>query len=350
MQKNKKPKSKEEDGRSMKKDIAAWEKKVATVQKGSYWMWKTDLQIMTDVYTTVYLTAIKDAKICWRLDNFLGAGMTTGMSFWDYEAASGDSNVKSKNWIFVPNVPLVHNIFRKFMGHVDQADVKAHVMGLTKLMSRDWHDKQLYHLIECSVISSHANYNLDPHPEIKPEFFTEWHNNLIAELIEMSPNYRKYKAVTAGRRKMESPYPSSGSALKRRRPYPSPGSARKRIRFSHKKKTPIKSYKSKKRVLGTATERGLRCPMRDRLGVALRLAPKKGTEKNDRPSMRRVVCQFYGRKSTMYVCKGCDQSFCMFPPTNLTIPGSVPPRKFASNGLFCWQLLHGFTSWAEDEK
>ena len=177
MQKNKKPKSKEEDGRSMKKDIAAWEKKVATVQKGSYWMWKTDLQITTDMYTTVYLTAVKDAKICWRLDNFLGAGMTTGMSFWDYEAASGDSNVKSKNWIFVPNVPLVHNIFRKFMGHVDQADVKAHVMGLTKLMSRDWHDKQ--------------------------------------------------------------------------------------------------SYKSKKRILRTATERGLRCPMRDRLGVSLRLALRR---------------------------------------------------------------------------
>ena len=63
------------------------------------------------------------------------------------------------------------------MGHVDQADVKAHVMGLTMLMSRDWHDKQLYQLIEFSVISSHTNYNLDPHQEIKPEFFTEWHNN-----------------------------------------------------------------------------------------------------------------------------------------------------------------------------
>ena len=34
VQKNKKPKSKEEDGRSMKKDVAAWQKKVATVQKG----------------------------------------------------------------------------------------------------------------------------------------------------------------------------------------------------------------------------------------------------------------------------------------------------------------------------
>ena len=263
--------------------------------------------------------------------------MTTGMNFWDYEESSGESNVKSKKWIFVPNVPLVHNIFRKFMGHVDQADVKAHVMGLTKLMSREWHDKQLYHLIECSVISSHANYNLDPHQKITPEFFTEWHNKLIGELIEKSSNYRKYRAVSGVKRSRESRYPS-------------PGSARKKIRFSHKKKTPTRSYKSKMRVLGTATERGLRCPMRDRLGVALRLAPKKGTEKNDRPSARRKVCQFCGRKTTMYVCRGCDQSFCMFPPTNLTIPGSVPPRKFAANGLFCWQLLHGFTSWADFEK
>ena len=132
------------------------------------------------------------------------------------------------------------------MGHVDQADVKAHVMvmGLTKLMSRDWHDKQLYHLIECSVMSAHAKYNLDPHPKITPEFFTDWHNKLIAELIEMSKNYRKYKVGSAVRRSRESPCPD-------------PGSTRKKIRFSHKKKTPTRSHKSKNRVLGTATEAGL---------------------------------------------------------------------------------------------
>ena len=150
----------------------------------------------------------------------------------------------------------------------------------------------------------------------------------------MSKNYRKYKAGSAARRSRESPCPD-------------PGSARKKIRFSHRKKTLTRSHKSKNRVLGTATEAGLTCPMRERLGVALRLAPKKGTEKNDRPSARRVICQFCGWKNTMYVCRGCDQSFCMFPPTRLTIPGSVPPRKFAANGLFCWQFLNGFTSRAD---
>ena len=222
------------------------------------------------------------------------------------------------------------------MGHVDQADVKANVMGLSRMMSREWHDKQLFHLIESAVVCSHANYNLDPHPEVKPESFTEHYHELIGELLEMSPNYRKYNVQSAEKRK----YMSEVDL----------GSTKKKLKFSHKKKTVKVTYKSKKNPVGTATERGLKCRMRNNLGTALRWVPKKGTGKNPRPTMRRIVCAFCGRKSTIHMCRGCDQSFCLSAPTHLKIPGSNPPRHFPENGLMCWQLLHGFSSWAEYEK
>ena len=55
-------------------------------------------------------------------------------------------------------------------------------------------------------------------------------------------------------------------------------------------------------------------------------------------------------KKTMYACRGCDQAFCMLPPTHLSIPGSDPPKSFAGNGLFSWQLVHGLNTWLEFDK
>ena len=192
------------------------------------------------------------------------------------------------------------------------------------MMSRERHDKQLFHLIECAVSCSHGNYNLDAHPEVTPEFFTLYYRRLIGELIEMGHNYRKYYVKSASKRKNLNAFQA--------------GSAKKKLRFSHKKKKVAKDfYKSKNNPIGNATVKGLNCPMRKSLAAALRLAPKEGTVKNTRPSMRRVVCTFCGKKQTMYVCRGCDQAFCMLPPTHLSIP--VICRK--------WVILLAISPWIQ---
>lgn len=113
-------KMEDENKRSMKKDVAAWEKKHEKTRKGTSWMWKATLDIMKNVSSVIYLTAIQDSKICWRMDNFLESEKITGMHFQDYEPSSAVSNVKAKKQIFVPDVPKVHQIFRKFMGHARQ--------------------------------------------------------------------------------------------------------------------------------------------------------------------------------------------------------------------------------------
>ena len=92
----KKSKLQNQNKRKNKTDVAAWEKKHSAFPKGSSWMWQANLEIMKDVYTTIYLTAIQDSKNCWRFDNYLGPGPKKGMHFWDYGPAIGNSEVKKK--------------------------------------------------------------------------------------------------------------------------------------------------------------------------------------------------------------------------------------------------------------
>ena len=174
---------------------------------------------------------------------------------------------------------------------------------------------------------AHANYNLDKSTE-KQEHFNEWYGNFLAELVDMSPNLRIRKL------KIETPKKN----LKKRKLE----SGEKR---SHKKKTP------KRRVgkirYGYPSEAGINCYGRKALGKYLRFYPTDETRRTYRPKGRRMRCRFCGRDKIMHKCLACGEVFCMAPPHNLNIPGSNPPQIYKSSGLFCWQLVHGYTSWAD---
>ena len=96
----------------------------------------------------------------------------------------------------------------------------------------------------------------------------------------MSLNIRKYtlKARTPKKRKFVS----------------QPDNERPR---SHKKKGE-KQRKARGRVLGKATEAGLQCYGRQNLGKYLRFAPKEGTQKNFRPTVRRVNVIFVEKRGS----------------------------------------------------
>ena len=211
------------------------------------------------------------------------------------------------------------------MGSVDQGDVKAHVLNLTRQKVRKWYRKQLLFCIETAVINSYWNYNLDP--RYKAENFKDWDNKFIAELLNISPNYRIYNTPKNRLRDLAS----------------SATSSRKKRKLSHQKReTPKRLHRSKSSPYGTATKAGLNCPGRDNLTAFLRFTPAEGSACKTNPSGARRMCSFCGKKKTMYTCSACKQSFCMTPPCGLTIPMSNPPRKFPSNGPFCWQRVHGF--------
>ena len=208
------------------------------------------------------------------------------------------------------------------MGAVDQSDVKSFRMSLATERVSAWHKKQVPYLIESAVMWAHGNYNLDKSTE-KQEQFTEWYCKFLSELQDMSPNLR-IRNQTPKKRKREPEHK---------------GKAR-----SHKNKTPKR--KPGKLSLGFATEAGINCYGRQALGEYLRFYPRDDTRNSYRPLGRRMNCRFCGRDRVMHKCLACGEVFCMAPPHHLLIPNSNPPRKFKNTGLFCWQLVHGYTSWS----
>ena len=86
--------------------------------------------------------------MCWRLDNFIGNRLTE-MGFWDYEDTA-KSDAKEKKWK-KNNVAQVHDIFRKYMGAVNQSDVKAYVMEISHEYTPHWYEKQLAFLVETKL-------------------------------------------------------------------------------------------------------------------------------------------------------------------------------------------------------
>ena len=212
------------------------------------------------------------------------------------------------------------------MGSVDQADVKAHVINLTRQAVRKWHRKQLLFCVETAIINSFGNFNLDP--GCKVENFKDWYNHFITELLDMSDDYRSYKRSRKRSR-------SQNSLVQRSR---------------RKQETPKRLRRSKILPYGTPTKDGINCIARDNLAAFLRFTPKVGSATEKRPTAARRKCSFCGNAKTLHSCAGCKQAFCMAPPTHFTIPGSNPPRKYPSNGPYCWHRNHGFSTFGDMTK
>ena len=114
------------------------------------------------------------------------------MQFWEYKD-TGESEVKEKG-LFERSVPMAHYIYRNFLGAVDQRDVKSHVMAITR------ERVALRFAVECAISAAHSNYNLDP--TVTPEFFKEWYNQFVEELLVLSKNYRKRKIMLSPKKKI----------------------------------------------------------------------------------------------------------------------------------------------------
>ena len=118
----------------------------------------------------------------------------------------------------------------------------------------------------------------------------------------------------------------------------------KREKLSNHEQAPSKVRRKRVKIeYGHPIEAGLNCFGRSHLAAYLEFIPEPGTEKSKRPTARRLKCKFCGEGRVMYRCSACKEVFCMRPPVNLYMPGTNPQRKFPSNGLFCWQRVHGYT-------
>ena len=231
------------------------------------------------------------------------------MEFWDYVESDGKKDVETKEKV-VEVCAKVHSMYRKKLGAVDQADVKATVQGLTAESDPKWYQNQLKFLVESAVSSCNSNYNLDETVTI-PEPFTEFHNMLLSELNEKSKDYRKYNTRKRQLQKQQ----TTPRPLKKQKFSPM------RHRLAHQ--------------FGNASRAGVTCPGRDNLAAYIR------------KSSDRRRCQFCGKRSrSMYQCIGCNSFFCMEAPTHIDNPKSDSPRAFRRDGPFCWHLIHGFSTWS----
>ena len=233
------------------------------------------------------------------------------MEIWEYAEGVGDVKCKPRVRALCAEA---HKLYRKHLGYVDQGDVKATIMKLTAEQTPKWHQNQIRFLIESAISACHGNYNLDKSTK-KKEFFTEFYNKFLCELLDSSKNYRTYNPnlFTPKKRKLED---SSN-------------------RSSRKKKKLSSGRRKKEEEFGKPTIRGLKCKARNNLAGFLR--PAKG----------KLTCRFCGRRSVgLFKCLECQQCFCLKSPADLVIPGT-DNKTFRKNGPFCWYLLHGFSSWKD---
>ena len=223
-----------EKQKSFSKIIEAQQKSKKNSRKGTSQSWKATVEVVINFTVSLWLTAVQDSKMCWRLDNFLGCKYTADMVFWDREEGA-KSDVKKKA-LFKAPVVFSHQLFRNYMGAVDQRDVKSHVLLLTRGSVTVWHRKQLAFLCETAIINAYCNFNIDP--STTAEGFTEWHSQFVEDLLEMSRDYRKCK-----QRKLV-----TKESIKK---------SHKRIQ--HSKKTTKTKRRRKSSPYGTPTEAGLNC-------------------------------------------------------------------------------------------
>ena len=207
--------------------------------------------------------------------------------FWEYKDGGGESEVKKRSWVSAI-VARSHMIIRNYMGSVDQTDAESQTMSLTPQRVQKYHHKQLFALIENTIMCVHGNFYLDP--STKPDSFKEFHNNLIKDLLNLSPDCRKYKILNI---------PKKWNAINELR-------ESKRYKQSHKKKKKPSSTKEyRNRISSTywhATDAVLNCHGLHVIGVYLRFYPNDGSCHGKKQVARRLRCKFCGKQGIKYKC------------------------------------------------
>ena len=84
---------KKDDHFNQKHAVRPWDSLNTNSEKGSSFVWKSNIEVLSGVRCNTWLTAVMDSKLCQRLHNFLGRLCTKKMKFQEYKD-SGESEVK----------------------------------------------------------------------------------------------------------------------------------------------------------------------------------------------------------------------------------------------------------------
>ena len=259
--------------------LQLFEYDLALTKKGSYVVWKTFFKLQAHLVVPIYLHAVNDNKIVYRLSNRYGPLPSVPMSV---NHKDPKTNKRAKITI---DTSQAHRCYRRGMGFNDQSDGKRSSIGLSAKYYKRWPQKLIAKTLEDAIINGYLNYLLDPSCSTEPwPVFLHW---MVQEFIVSGENLR-----------------IRGKDHKFRR--------------IHK---PVHSLRP---VSGSEANLSLgeKCPGRNAL-ASIKQVPSKD---------RTRVCAFCGRARAMYRCRSCSMHLCMIRPQG---------ENFPAKGPSCFLRFHG---------
>ena len=101
-------------------------------QKGHFKVWKTELQLLRNFSVKVYLHAVHDSKVVYRLTTKYGAVPKVPMN-----VTKEDLKRKKRAKVSIMTSGA-QRCFRKYMGFNDQSDAKRSQIGLSAKYFKRW--------------------------------------------------------------------------------------------------------------------------------------------------------------------------------------------------------------------
>ena len=262
-------------------------------KKGFSKVWKTMFSVGEVTKVTIFLHAIKDSKICYRISTRYGGLPKVAMTVTD--RVENESKKKK----LVVQTTGAHKCFRLNMGFNDQSDAKRHHLGLSAKEYKSWPQHILGKLLEDVIINGYCDYLIDPSCKVEswPDFIY-W---LVDELLESGEDMRRNKMNM-------------------------PNTPEVKFRSSHS--TP------KKQVAGSdsALRVGERCSGQKSM-KCIKWLP---------PHLRKKQCVFCGRKKAQYKCRACKMHLC------LQISKDKPGLRYRTDGPTCFLRFHGIDSFGSN--
>ena len=139
----------------VKSRIQFFEKKFSMKKKGTFKVWETELFLLENLKIKIYLHAVLDSKVVYRVSNRYGASPLATM---DVTVQDPDSKKKKKVSI---RTSEAQRVFRMRMGYNDQSDAKRTRIGLSSKYYKRWSQKLLAKLIEDAITNAYGTYLLD---------------------------------------------------------------------------------------------------------------------------------------------------------------------------------------------
>ena len=116
-------------------NLAFFEHELMKQPKGYFRVYQTTLDIADMLKVTLYLHAVRDSKVVFRISSKYGANPKAELD------VTNKNPITSKKQKVLVQTSMAHKIFRKKLGYNDMSDAKRSRLGLSSRYYRRWPQK-----------------------------------------------------------------------------------------------------------------------------------------------------------------------------------------------------------------